>query len=158
MGIIVLSAVGLTDYYGKYPGNGDRAISKEISQQAQADDAVLCTSLTRAPIEYYLRRFETPIKIFSYPRDTAMHMGNQNDAALLANPQDLLEEASAVEQDIRKACGHDARVFLVLNMSKVNGYLHHHFIESGRTRVIETLGKFTQAGTGQPIVVILLRL
>lgn len=157
-GIVVLSAIGLNSYYGTYPRSSDRAISEEISRCAQAGDAVLCTSLTRASVEYYLCRFEAPIQIFSYPRDTALHLGSQDNGALLQNPQHLQDEAIAVELDIIEACGNDARVFLVLNLSAVNKYLHDHLVISGHTKVIEIIDRFIQAGTGQPIVLILLHL
>lgn len=154
-GLLVCSGIGLRQCYHRYPTLSDRAIAVEITRRARPGDAVLCTSLTRASLEYYLRRFGTTAPIFSYPRETAEHLGSQDDAALLRDPARLSEEARLVEQEIKASCGPEARFFLVMTAAQVNGYLHQALIASGRSRTLENIGRFTQAGTGQPVIVAL---
>jgi 4-amino-4-deoxy-L-arabinose transferase-like glycosyltransferase len=152
-GLLVLSGFGLNQHYRSYPLLSDRAMAVEIVRRAQPGDAVLCTSLTRAPLEYYVRRFGAPLEVFSYPRDTAHHLGNQDDVALLRNPAALREEARLVEQDIKTVCGPNARFFLVMTQGRVSRFVHEALIASGRSRTLETVGSFTQAVTGQPVIV-----
>ncbi len=155
VGLLVCSGVGLRQHYHRYPTLSDRALAVEIARQARPGDAVLCTSLTRASLEYYLRRFGATVAIFSYPRDTAEHLGNQDDIALLRDPARLREDAGLVERDIKAAGGPNARFFLVMTSGRVNGFLHEALIASGRSRTLENVGQFTQAGTGQPLIVAL---
>jgi hypothetical protein len=154
-GLLVCAGFGLEQHYHGYPAFSDRAMAVEIARRARPGDTVLCTSLTRAPLEYYLRRFGAPVEIFSYPRDTAEHLGNQDDTELLKNPAKLEEEARQVAQDVEAAGGPNARFFLVMTAGRVNRFLHEALIASGRSRTLENVGKFSQAGTGQPVIVTL---
>ena len=155
VGLLVCSGIGLKQHYHRYPTLSDRALAVAIARRARPGDAVLCTSLTRASLEYYLRRFGATVEIFSYPRDTAEHLGNQDDIALLRDPTRLREEARLVEQKIKAAGGPNARFFLVMTAGRVNGFLHEVLIASGRSRTLENVGRFRQAGTGQPVIVAL---
>ena len=153
--LLVFSGIGLKQHYHSYPALGDRAMAVEITRRARPGDAVLCTSLTRAPLEHYLRRFGAPVEVFSYPRDTARHLGNQDDTALLRNPAGLREEARLVEREIKAVCGPNARFFLVMTGGRVNRFLHDALIASGRSQTLENVGKFSQAGTRQRVIVAL---
>jgi len=154
-GLLAFSGIGLRQHYHSYPTFSDRAMAVEIARRARPGDAVLCTSLTRAPLEYYLRRFGAPIEIFSYPRDTAEHLGNQDDRALLRDPGKLRAEARLIEQEIKAIGGPRARFFLVLTGGRVNTFLYDGLITSARSRTLEQIGRFSQAGTGQPVIIAL---
>jgi hypothetical protein len=70
--------------------------------------------VSRAPIEYLLRRHKrTDLRLFNFPRDTANHLGSQNDARIAKDPR-MQEEARQVLQDIRRHVGTKGRVFAIL--------------------------------------------
>jgi len=128
---------------------GDREMARRIAARWRPGDVVLTTSLTRASLEYYLAREARDPVFVSFPRETAGHLGSQNDARWLADRAALLREAEAAVGAARARLGPGGRVFLVRARSEVNtplkpGPLARRF---GLPRV-EHLGHFGQAGTG----------
>lgn len=154
---VFYSALGLRHYYGNQWARSDREIAQAIAARARPGDAVLCTSLTRASLQYYLDRAEVPVTFFSYPRDSALHLGNQDDSALLKDPARLGREIYLVEQQIKEKCGPRSRFFLVLADMPVNKLLHDGLVRSGRTTTLEIIGDFKQAGTGVDLTLLLQR-
>lgn len=154
---LVCSAIGLRQYYGDPTPSGNRAMAQAIARRARPGDAVLCTSLTRAPLEYYLGRLEAPVTFFSYPRDTAHHLGNQDNAAWLKQPRKLKKEIGLVAHEIKDTCGPHCRFFLVLTSDRINKFLREAFVASGRIPTIEWIGKFRHSGTKSTVLVLLQR-
>lgn len=154
---LLYSALGLHHYYGNQWARSDREIARAIATRARPGDAVLCTSLTRASLQYYLGRAKTPVTLFSYPRDSALHLGSQNDTAILKDPGRLRREIYLVEQQIKEECGPRSRFFLVLADVRVNKLLHDVLVRSGRTTTLEVIGDFKQAGTGVDLALLLQR-
>ena len=152
--LLASSAVSLRAYYNSELPPSDRALAQAIAAHAAPGDAVLTTSLTRAPVEYYLGRNRTSVRFFSYPRSTALHLGNQDDAALLENPGRNQEDIRLLKKEIKQQCGEHARVFLVLAETPVNEALYVDLIRSERSRIIAEFGPFSQAVTGIPVVVL----
>ena len=115
---------------------------------------MLCTSLTRASLEYYLRRAGADVPILSFPRTTARHLGAQNDRKLLADKPGLVKEAGIVLDRARALAGARGRLILVRAESTVNdpllpGSLNRRF----RVHIESRLGSFVQAGTEETVFV-----
>jgi hypothetical protein len=139
---------GLAYWYGNHLDNGERAIARAIADEARPGDAVLFTALTRAPVQYYLEHFlSTPARFFSYPRDMAKHMGNQDGAAFVKQPQLMRDEVYAVEREMETACAPESRVFVVLTHDGVNQALADYLMAQDGGRRLEPLGEFRQAGS-----------
>lgn len=135
-----------TDYREYRFRGGDRAMAMAIRARLEPGDVVLCTSLTRASLAYYLRDVDVPI--LSFPRETAGHLGAQNDRRWLADPQALRREARIVIDAARARAGPRGRLFLARSRLSVNDALsperlHRDF----GVRLIENLGRYVQIGT-----------
>jgi mannosyltransferase len=142
----IYSGVGLARLYGNQAANSERALAQTIASHARPGDAVLFTGLTRAPVQYYLERLAAPVKLFSCPREMALHMGNQDQAGWAAQPKRLDEESQAVVADIAAACGSDARIFAVIALNEPNqrlaAYLSKRYAEQ-----LKDAGGFRLAGS-----------
>ena len=164
--LLTFAAFGLRPLYSRPNVPSERALARDIAARAQGGDAVLCTSMTRAPLEYYRRRLQTPIVLYSFPRDTSEHLGNIDEATLLKDPERLRREAIEVARDIRAAHGPEARFFLVMEYLKgdrvqdnpVNRILYDEYLRGGLVRPLEIVGQYAQAGTGLPVTTMLLQL
>jgi hypothetical protein len=120
-------------------------------------DVVVTTSLSRASLAYYLGRLGVDARFVSYPRETADHLGSQNDARLLADPRALVAEADAVLAEARALAAPDGRVFLVRVRARVNGPLEDAAVQRHGFERIEALGNFSQVGTSETSEVLLYR-
>lgn len=159
------SVHGLSRYYGNDATNCERSLAARIAEHAQAGDAVLCTSLSRASIEYYLRiREKAPVAFFSYPRTTALHLGSQDDQALLARPDVLDVEVDSVWAEVgrhvRSEGRREGRAFVLVVLDEVNRRFYED-LRSGRRRpdidLTAQFGVWRCSGTGDPLGVDLVR-
>ena len=66
-----------------HPELGDEAIAARIAAEARAGGQFVFTSLTRASVEYVLRRAGAPVEYASFPPGSAHHTGWQSDEPLL---------------------------------------------------------------------------
>ena len=112
--MLILSALTLQQFYGRDFAWGAREVSDFISARIQSGDPIVCTGLTRTSLTYYMRRHGGRAKMFSYPRDTAQHLGYQNNIKLLENPDYLAAEAQGIINDMRSASAPGGRFFVVL--------------------------------------------
>jgi hypothetical protein len=131
----------------------DRDLARTIARRLKREDVILCTALSRASLEYYLGHYGHPAKLYSFPRDTARHLGIQNDARLLSDIPALKQEAGASFQDALAGAGLHGRMFLVLDISQnVNIPLYQNLKASVYPVMpVEQLGRFLQIGTGDVI-------
>ena len=135
---------------------GDRAMARRIVQRWRPGDVILTTSLTRASLEYYLDRDGRSPRFVSFPRETARHLGSQNDERWLAAPQALVAEADAALAEVRGQLGPGGRLFLVRVRATVNGILKQEPMTRRFGFVqLEHLGHFGQAGTGALVELVL---
>jgi hypothetical protein len=112
--MLILSALTLQQFYGRDFAWGAREVSDFISARIQSGDPIVCTGLTRTSLTYYMRRHGGRAKMFSYPRDTAQHLGYQNNINLLENPDYLAADAQGIINDMRSASAPGGRFFVVL--------------------------------------------
>ncbi len=133
---------------------GEGRLAADLLAAAGSGDLALFTSLSRAPVEYALRRRGGALALLSFPRGTAAHLGNQNDAALLSDPEALRAEARAVVADLAAHCPAGCRAFVVHVPAPVNVPLLQEL--RGREGVVAqgSLGRYRQTGTGLPLDVL----
>jgi len=123
------------------------------------DDVILCTSLTRAPVEYYLGLAGIDARILSFPRHTARHLGAQNDWRLVGDREALLAEAKIVLDEARRMTEPDGHLFVLRSDIVTNAVLLPNVLRRRFYVYREViLGKFDQTGTGQVISVSLYRM
>ena len=163
-GVLAIAGLSSTHYYDNESDRSEREIAQVIDQNSRAGDIVICTSLTRAPIEYYLTQGlrdrsdddSHGLTILSFPRDTARHLGNQNDRELLSNPPRLAAEADSVWGEVHRIVRgrEDVRVFVLVDLTEVNRAFHEA-LRSGQERIgyreLRSVGVFRQSGTGHRI-------
>ena len=152
---LVFSVMGLQHHYGNHLPKGDRAMARAIAERARPRDAVLCTSFTRASLQYYLGRLDAPVTFFSYPREMARHLANRDVDAWLANPDKLEQEVRLVEEEIEEQCGPRSRLFVVLVPEAINKVLRDAIFAAGQNTRAELIGEFRQAGTNAPVLIFL---
>lgn len=164
--LLIFSVAGLRPLYDRPVVTSERALARDLAGRVQDGDAVLCTAMTRAPLEYYRRRYRIPIVLYSYPPDTAAHLGNIDETALLRDPDGLRRAVRETVRTIRAKHGSDARFFLLMEYLKgdrirdnpVNRILYDELLRGGLARPLEIVGQYSQAGTGLPVVVMQLQL
>ncbi|MBI3848319.1 MAG: glycosyltransferase family 39 protein [Planctomycetes bacterium] len=155
--VMVCSVFMLVIFYGLNPKAGDRELADAVVSAAKPGEVVLCTSLTRASVEYYARRSGKALTIVSFPRATGEHLGNQDDRALLARPDALREEADRVVEDVKRASGPDGTFLLVTTQKPVNVPLLERLRALGKEstiRFIGDVGSYRQSLVGTPVRVL----
>jgi hypothetical protein len=137
----------------------DRDMVALIAAAWQPNDVILCTSLTRAPVEYYLGRVGIEARYLNYPRYTARNLGAQNDRRVVFDQKWLLKEARIVIDQARQISRPDGRLFVLRSKNKVNDALRPASLRERFYVVPETIfGQYAQAGTAELIVLSLNRL
>jgi len=138
-----LSLYTLKDYYRTNYKTGDRRIAEIIRGDARSGDAVVFTDLTRASVEYYLRRTRPGLSIFSYPEEIATHMGNIHHEKMLKNPARLKSDADTLAYRIMRAGFR--RVYLVFAPGQVDDFLRFALEEKLPIKDAILLGRFRQS-------------
>ncbi len=126
----------------------DESMAVAIHGNAAQGDVLVTTGLSRASVEYYLRRRASSLPILSYPRENASHLGSQNQARLLQDPRALQREAIAVLRDARARCGPGGRILLLLSHSPVNALIYE---EVKRRFRVQRVAECLQSGTNSII-------
>jgi hypothetical protein len=131
---LAVAIVGRGAFYSDFRRGGIDGAGADLAAAVLAEfregDVVLCTSLTRAPLEYYLQRSGSDPPIISYPRSTAQHLGSQNHRRLLADEPGLLREARSAIERARTLAGPGGRLILLRTNIEVNQFLDQGPLES----------------------------
>jgi len=124
---LVVAIIGRGSFYSDYRSGGVDGAGAELAHAVLGElhpgDVIVCTSLTRAPLEYYLQRSGVKAELLSYPRATARHLGSQNHERLLADQPGLLKEARVVIDRARSLAGPGGRLILLRTDIRVNQFL-----------------------------------
>jgi mannosyltransferase len=154
--IAVCSLLTLYDYYQVDLKAGNKLIAQSIRRQLVPGDAILCTSLTRAPLEYYLREERPLLRFYSYPHENENHLGHEDTPRLLRNPSGLIEEARLLLGQIRNHSP-NGRCFVVYVPSSVNRYLEIELRRNVPVSQMTTIGRFKQSLRRLPALIVLVR-
>jgi hypothetical protein len=147
---------GRTIYVTK---GSDAEMAEAVAALWEPRDVILCTSLTRAPLAYYLGRAGIDARILSFPRHTARHLGAQNDARLVRDSKALEKEARSVLDEARRLTKPNGRLFLLRADMEVNKSLLPVRLRRKFYVFPEViLGNFHQTGTGHIIAASLNRM
>ncbi len=129
-----------------------------ITARGGAAWVVLCTSLTRAPLEHLANERGMDVVFLSYPSSTAEHLGGQDDGLLLHDPVALQGEAQravwAAGEALRTCPGAGAEFHVVLTPGPVNRVLQGQLdqaVAAGLLAHGEPSPWFQQRGTHQPM-------
>ncbi len=152
--VLVLCLLSKGDFYTDYREygfrGGDRALATVVRRHLEPGDVIVCTSLIRASVEYYLR--DVDVTILSFPRETAGHLGAQNDHRWLADEKGLAREVGLVINEARAAAGPQGRLFLLRATRAVNVKISSESLHRDHSiRQIEYLGKFAQVATRETV-------
>ena len=154
--MVIFSLETLDNYYGSNPKYGDKLIASKIRQNLIPGDAILCTSLTRASLEYYLRDKKPQLNFFSYPSEDADHLAYQNIKKLRKDPVKLSREAEFLEKEIREGGSQSGRFFVVYVPNPVNIFLKKHIKTNILGSQIRVIGWFRQSLRKVPVQVLLI--
>jgi 4-amino-4-deoxy-L-arabinose transferase-like glycosyltransferase len=163
LGCLVVALIGRGSFYSDFRRGGVAGAGADLARaviaELHAGDVVLCTSLTRAPLEYYLQRSGADVPVLSYPRATARHLGSQNHQKLLADDPGLLKEARIVIDRARSLAESGGRLILLRTDIPVNRYFERGSLEQ-RFGVEEEsrIGLFKLDGTKEYVWLTLNRL
>jgi len=155
--ILALGGITMREHHRRDYRGEDRDLARFVAHQAAPGEPVLCTSLTRASLTYYLRRWSAGRPLYSFPRPTAGHLGYQHDAALLADPAGLYAEADTVLDDLRQRVGPNGSFTVVLALLEVNGALMAALERAADLQLQERPAQFRQTVTGVPVNVLRFR-
>lgn len=144
---LVRAGVLHPSYGSRWLDGNDRDLARAISEEVGPDDVVVFTSLTRAPVEYYLEREGKSPRMLSYPRDSANHLGSQNDWRLMKSPQYMVEEARQVVGELQATRSAGGKAFVLMAYHPVNLPLVYTIEQSLDTDEDDRAGDFKQSGT-----------
>jgi hypothetical protein len=141
-------------------GGSDGELAEELLQRAGRGEWIVCTSLSRASLEYSLFRGGSEARLSSFPRSTAAHLGGQDDTILLRDLEALTRDAASVLDEAVARTMVGSCVHLVIAESAVNRPLEFAVQRSIDTRSLEAAHSprvFVQAGTRQLLRLVSLR-
>ena len=103
-----------------------------------------------------MRGDKKQINLFSYPREMADHLGNQDTKSMLKNQGKLIKEAASLEKEMRLGGSRSGRLFLLYVQSPVNKFLWLHLKEKIPSYRIRMIGKFKQSLLGSWVSILLI--
>jgi len=92
----LLSALTLFPYYRDTEKDASRAYMASWRGTLHAGDAVIATGHTYAVCEYYMRRWQVPATLLSYPLSAQEHPGYLNSVEEMRRPQRLDKDAQDI--------------------------------------------------------------
>lgn len=132
------------------PGH-ERALARAIGERLEEGDTVVATSLTRAPLEYYLRQRPPSVPLLSFPAEIARHPGNEDLEAILADPRALAADAQRVVEAATARPGASGRLFVALVANRAGAVLLEALRTAPGLTQARGLGDYEQRLVGQSV-------
>jgi hypothetical protein len=129
----------------------DAEMAAAILSRARPGDAVLATSLTSGPLEYYARRAGVRLPAITFPRDDSGHPALQDQAVWRGRPGELAHEAGAAVGEACRARGPGGRLFAVIGLEEFNRPLIQLLAPRGRAAVVRLPGERRITITNTPV-------
>ena len=142
--IMFFSLFTLYDYYRIDLKPGNKIIAQTIKERLVPGDTIICTSLTRGFLEYYLREEKPHPLFYSYPPSKLRSIGGQNVSRLLKNQTKLAEDAKMLFNEV-KTHSSSGRCFIVYIPNKVNQFLAETFGTNVPAGQMTRIGTFKQS-------------
>jgi hypothetical protein len=159
--LLLWAACGIYCWQSYFPGyrgsagavlsGGDREVARAIRERIGPADVVLCTSLSRMTIDYYLSGTGVERNIFSYPAATVASMGGQAFDPAKADPARLEKDVNALLEQLWLASGPGGNLYVVFVRQTVNEPLAYCLPRSRLLGEMQTLGVYKQRGVGATI-------
>ncbi len=131
---------------------GNRALAASVREFYSEGDAIICTSVTRAPLQLLLR--EVPSDSFvSYPLHGKHHLGNFNPKELLQDPGTAAKHARATLTEALNRSTVDGEIIVVRALERANEMFTPMVFERFGVKPTATRQGFVQTGTGQRAVI-----
>ncbi len=148
--VVLLSALQLHGLYQVEQAPAERELAAVIAAEAKPGDDVVATSLTLAPLSYYLRGRTGELEIASFPAELALHPGNEDAAAWQADRGRLAAEADRLAGSWESAPA-PRRVWLALVPNPVDSLLFERLRASPALASARNRGTFHQRLLGQEV-------
>lgn len=146
--VLAASLLHLGRYYAQEPPPAERELAAVIAPSAQPGEEVVATSLTLAPLEYYLRRRD--LEVSAFPVELAAHPGNEDPEAWLADRGRLAAEADRLVAAWESSAA-PRRVWLAFVASPVDAVLFDRLRASPALHAARNRGTFHQRLLGQEV-------
>jgi hypothetical protein len=158
---IAIAAAGLAAFAGYYPNyqtppfrGADRELAATLRERMGPNDHLLCTSLSRATLDYYLRDTGIPARTESFPRAVVQNMGGQGDAVVAERMESWYRDLETWLGSLRAEAPPGAALFAVIVDDRINKPLVG-FLGSGKVvGRSEEIGFFRQCGLGKSMYVV----
>lgn len=153
--LLFFSTLTLNTYYKTDTFPGDREIARAVDNILQKGDSIICTSLTRASLQYYLRDKLNIIHFYSFPKGNEKNLAWHNPGNY-KNKRDLLSrDINSIEKSIMEEKEANGRIFIIYEDISINRYLLGHFQRQSDKYNIRSSKWIPQSGTGLPARIIL---
>jgi uncharacterized membrane protein len=96
------------------PGQSDRTTARFLLDHASPGDAIVFTSLTRSPADYYFRQGGAGMRFaeFSFPAEVATHLGWMSRSITTAGQEALSAEADATTTALTRLAASGKRIWV----------------------------------------------
>ena len=104
--VLMLGFIGFAfvRYHNRAEPCSDRNKTAQLLENAEENDVLIFTSLSRLPTEYYLKRAQAENKFvrLTFPREIESHPGWRNEEKMLVNRAALEQEAENLITDLKQ--------------------------------------------------------
>lgn len=132
--------------------HGNRALAAAVHEFYSGGDAIICTSVTRGPLEFLLRDVPSD-RFVSYPVHGKHHLGNFDPTELLESPTAAAQLAQATLTDALRKAGPDSEVIIVRALVRANEMFEPAVFARFGVTPKAIRGSFVQTGYGELAVV-----
>lgn len=149
--LVIFSLANYPPLTADHSMTDDASMARKILKMVQPGEAILSTSLTVGPLEYYARQSHHKLSIITFPRDDIKHPAIQDQASWLAKPGALTREAAATLDNVCGAAGPKKRFFAILAMEDFNLPLIHLLRQKNLSSSLILPGKHRITITNTPV-------
>ena len=156
--IITCSFFTLNTYYTTDAMPGDRLIAKTVIDNIKPGDSIICTSLTRASLQYYLRDKKNEVTLYSFPLENEKHLAWHKPDRYLVKPQILSQDAESIENKISNVKNGNGRLMIIYEDHPINKYLINYFADKITPSTLKASGWFRQSVMNTPAKILMMEL
>lgn len=154
--ILACSFLTLRIYYSTDIYPGDRMIAQSVRSELKPGDSIICTALTRASLQYYLRDKKKDVRFYSFPEGNATHLAWHRPEEYLKKPEKLKRDAFNIGRKIEADPDSNGRIFIIYEHHNINAFLPSYFQKQLKNPVVRASKWIPQSGTRAPAKVILI--
>ena len=126
---IGLALLILIPYYQNTEKNNSRTYFESIRKRVNKGDMVITTGDTYTVAEYYIKRWELPVYLDSFPLLAKSHPGSFNFKATAWPPELLKQDSEKLIRKSERILGYENKVFILSVPYQINSILINKFKE-----------------------------